>query len=206
MISGSLQFCAARVIPEKANIPVALLHNYNLGTIMGDSIMKQIKLTQGYVALVDDEDFEWLNQWKWCIQKNERNNYAMRGKYAKGGGGLERETIKMHRVILNAQKGQEIDHINHNGLDNRKQNIRICTHQQNMQNQSCNKNTSSKYKGVTFDKKAGRWRAQIRHNNITTRLGVFKIEQVAAKAYDAKAKELFGEFAYLNFSEKTMDD
>src|SRR6266513_4663456 len=88
-------------------------------------LMKKIKLTKGKYALVDDVDFEWLNQWKWHITTNR---YASRTLWP------SKKDVYMHRIILNAQKGQEVDHINRDPLDNRRSNISLCTHAQNMAN------------------------------------------------------------------------
>lgn len=155
---------------------------------------KRILLTQGKVALVDDEDYEWLNQWKWYAIKRGNIFYAARyiGKWPK------QRTILMHREILNVPKGAEIDHINCKGLNNRKSNLRICTHQQNTQNQRKPKYKSSKYKGVHWSRIAKKWAATIRHNNKGIHLGYFVNQIEAAKTYNKKAKALFGEFARLN--------
>jgi hypothetical protein len=102
----------------------------------------------------------------------------------------------MHRVILNAPKGLMVDHINHDTLDNRKENLRIVTNQQNTFNQKL-KNHSSKYKGVTWNSNSEKWCARIRHNK-PIYLGLFKDEKEAGMAYNEGAKKYFGEFALLN--------
>ena len=101
--------------------------------------MKKIKLTQGKVALVDDGDFEWLSQWKWTYKNG---GYAYRSIGSKGH-------IFLHRAIMKSPKNLEIDHINGNGLDNRRSNLRFATHKQNIRNQQKQKNRTSKYKGVS---------------------------------------------------------
>ena len=101
----------------------------------------------------------------------------------------------MHREIMKPSKVEVIDHINHNKLDNTKENLRCCTKQQNEMNKVKRSNTSSKFKGVT---KINKWMASITFNNKTINLGYFNTEKEAAKIYNVKAKELFGEFAYLN--------
>ncbi len=173
-----------------------------VGSFIG-AIMEKIELSQGKFALVDDGDCKWLSQWKWSAQKSNRKWYAIRSLYKDGN---KIATIRMHREILNTPKGREVDHINHNGLDNQRCNLRVCTHQQNMQNQRENRNTSSRFKGIYFEKACSNrpWRAQLRHNNTTHHLGDFTDEIDAAKAYDRKAIELFGEFACTNFSEVTI--
>lgn len=105
----------------------------------------------------------------------------------------------MHRAILNVPKGYKTDHRNHNGLDNRKQNLRIATNSENQQNQKIRKNGTSQYKGVSWNSKHKLWYAQIKLNNKVKWLGDYKNEIEAAKAYDEAAKELFGEFALTNF-------
>ena len=156
---------------------------------MGVFIMKKIKLTQGKFALVDDEDFEYLNKYKWfCLNKR----YACTNKNVN----KKRNAILMHRLIMNlTDRKIEVDHKDHNGLNNQKNNLRKCTHQENLKNRlACGK---SKYLGVSVC--ANRYLGFIKSNNKTIYLGIHKTEMEAAKAYDAKAKELHGEFANLNF-------
>lgn len=161
---------------------------------------KQITLTQGKFTIVDDEDFEWLNQWKWCANKIHNIWYAIRGlihseKIANG----KHICILMHRQIMNCPKGFEIDHQDHNGLNNQKSNLRICTRNQNQHNQKIQTRIkSSQFKGVYWDKSTKRWPAQIKYNSKRIHLGGFGSEIEAAKAYDKAAKRLFGEFARLN--------
>ena len=150
-----------------------------------------IPLTQNKFAIVDDFNYEWLNQWKWYV-----NNRGYAFRQIKRGNNTK--TIMMHRLIVDAKIGQLSDHINHNGLDNRNENLRICDRFQNQHNRKPNKNTSSKYKGVSFDKKRKKWYVKIECKGKRYRLGRFDCEIEAAKAYDAKARELHGEFAYLN--------
>lgn len=154
--------------------------------------MKKISLTQGKFAIVDDDDYEQLSRWKWYALKRRETFYAVR-KYKR------KTMIFMHRQILQLTKGdsKETDHRNHCGLDNRKQNIRICSKSQNHQNQRPRKLGMSKYKGVVWHKK--KWQVQIGHRGKEIYLGRFDNEIEAAKAYDHKAKELFGEFVYTNF-------
>jgi hypothetical protein len=161
----------------------------NIGT------MKEIKLTQGKVTLIDDEDYDYLSQWKWFAQKDGHTYYAKRNLRSKG---VHTYPI-MHRVIMNTPKGMEVDHIDHNGLNNQKSNLRNCTRSQNQMN--VKPGGESKYLGVYYDKK-GKYkyiRAMIRINNKNIYLGVFSTEIEAARVYDAVAKKYKGEFANLNF-------
>ena len=150
--------------------------------------MKEIQLTKGFVTQVDDEDFEYLNQWKWYIYIDRVYRYAIRKDNKTG------KRIRMHRVILNATNEMLVDHIDHNGLNNQKYNIRLCNNTQNQYNMKGRRNG---FKGVSVEN--SRFRAGIKHQGKTIHLGSFKTEIEAAKAYDKKAAELFGEFAFLNF-------
>lgn len=161
--------------------------------------MKKIQLTQNKIALVDDEDYEWLNRWKWQSQKYKNGTYrATRCKYFPH---LKRgRSVYMSREILNAPKGLCVDHINHNPLDNRRCNLRLCTYSQNGGNQlPINKKMTSNFKGVYQQKIQKRWESRIEFHRKKIYLGTFADEIDAAKAYDLKAKELFGEFALTNF-------
>lgn len=159
---------------------------------------KRIELTQGKFAVVDDADFEFLNQWKWHARRNGRNCYAGRGIRINGMPRI----IGMHQVILNLPSGMKSDHINGDGLDNRRSNLRSCTHCENMRNRSKNIRDSSRYKGVFWDKATQKWRARISINSRETHLGYFDDEEKAACAYNAAARKHFGEFARLNVIEK----
>ena len=158
--------------------------------------MKEIQLTQGKIALVDDENYEYLNQWKWYARKSRNNNYyAGRYFYIKKGF---RIYISMHTDILNPNKQFIIDHINNNGLDNRKINLRICTNAENMKNRPLYKNNSSGFKGVNWSIKSKKWYAYIRNNKIMYNLGCYINVKDAAKAYNNAAIKFHGEFANLN--------
>ena len=158
--------------------------------------MKRIPLTQGKFALVDEEDYEWLNQWKW----HYNNGYATRNQWDP----ITKKQIKilMHRLIMKSSEDMQVDHANHNTLDNRKCNLRICTKFQNMQNSKLQKNRSSKYKGVCWHKDNKKWKAYITYEGKRIHLGYYDIEEEAARVYDKKAIELFGKFAYLNFPQR----
>lgn len=159
--------------------------------------MKKIKLTQGKVALVDDADYDWLSQWKWCVTKQYSGYYAVRNSPLING---KRPMISMHRQILGLERGdkRQGDHQNHNTLDNCRDNLRICTNQQNSFNQKVLLNASSPFKGICWHKMAKKWMAQIMINRKFKYLGIYKSEKDAARAYNQAAKKYHGEFACLN--------
>ena len=159
--------------------------------------MKKIPLTQGKFALVDDGDYEMLNQFKWFALKRPHTFYAARNI----PGGKRQKTIYMHTVIMQTPKDMEVDHRDGNGLINQRYNLRVCTRSQNSQNLLPQGGTS-KYKGVHWYKAGNRWQGHIRHNYKKIHLGYYTDEIEAARAYDEKAKELFGKFAHLNFPER----
>lgn len=163
--------------------------------------MKKIPLTRGKFALVDDADYEHLNQFKWCAHFRSRNYYAERGLYLGGGkANPKRKTIMMHNEIMQPPIGMFVDHRFHNTLDNRRANLRLATIRQNNTNRrSSRSKKSSHYLGVAFEKDRKKWTARIRVNTKGIRLGSFATEIGAAKAYDEAAKKFHGEFANLNF-------
>ena len=194
---NKVQLCADRVIPEKAGHPEPPFCTIKSGAITGDSIMKRIPLTQGKFAIVDDDDYKRLIQYNWHTAKGRNTYYASR--YIKNNGKYT-SRIK-HQDIINIPSGFETDHKNRKGYDNRRCNLRICTRAQNSQNSKPPKTSkhSSRYKGVSWFKQTKKWRAYIKKQNVFTSLGYYKNEIDAARAYDRKAKELFGEFAWTNF-------
>ena len=151
--------------------------------------MKQIPLTQGKFAIVDDADFEWLNQYKWCLSYW---GYAVSRTSKKLG---KQKTIFMHRLILGVPKGMDTDHVNGNRLDNRRANIRACSRTQNNRNKPVQKNNLTKFKGVCFRPEKNRWRALIMANRKRVELGLFKTAEEAHAAYCAAAKKYHGEYA-----------
>jgi len=153
--------------------------------------MREIKLTQGKVALVDDEDYERLNRYRWCAFRNLNTYYASRSISGSA-------TISMHRQILSVSPGKEIDHKDGNGLNNQKDNLRSCTHSQNCANQRSQVNVSSKFKGVFWETGRRKWNASIGVAGQRMHLGRFKTEKAAALVYNVAAINHFGEFARLN--------
>lgn len=159
--------------------------------------MIEIKLSKGKVAMVDDEDYERINKFKWFTYEKlylKCSSYAMTNIRISG----KRRHLQMHRFIMNTPENLQVDHIDHNGLNNQKSNLRNCTRQQNNFNSRSQKGN---YKGVFIDKKNKKnpFRARIRHNTKEIYIGSFKTAKEAGFAYDNKAKELFKEFAHLNF-------
>lgn len=153
--------------------------------------MKEIPLTQGRFALVDDEDFEYLNQWKWQVyrEKNRKTEYAQRTARDEKG---RRKNIRMHRAIM--PTCQDIDHADGNGLNNQKANLRPCSMTQNLGNTSLRRDSTSGYKGVSKMKDCDRWRAQIQYKKKKKHLGLYSTKEEAQAVYRRAAKECFGEF------------
>ena len=160
--------------------------------------MKKIPLTMGKHALVDDEDYEELMKHEWrCATRC----YAVRWVYIEG----KRTLIWMHRVILGLVKGdsKETDHIDGDGLNNQRHNLRAGTHKQNGHNlRPRKKQGTSRYKGVCWHKIYKRWLASIGVNNKKINLGYFDDEKEAALAYDEAARKYHGEFARCNFEQE----
>jgi hypothetical protein len=159
-------------------------------------MIMEIKLTQGLSVIIDACDYEKVSQYKWHAEFLGNNNYCYARTKTKDG------RILMHRLISGAKKGDIVDHANHLTLDNRRENIRICTRQQNAINRNSHKLSSSKYKGVHFEKETSKWSATIKTNNKSKRIGRFNTEEEAAIAYDQYARKIHGEFVCLNFPEE----
>lgn len=154
--------------------------------------MKEVKLTKGKVALVDDEDYEWLNQYSWHASGNADGVFYARG-YFRG------RNVKMHRLILGIldDLGVEGEHIDGDGFNNQRSNLRVATRSQNGANR---KGTGvSKYRGVSFQRKRSKpWMAAVQKDKQWKFIGRYHTEKEAAEAYNRVAAEIHGEFAYLN--------
>jgi hypothetical protein len=182
----------------------------NMGKGISDATkLIKIELTQNKVALVDEIDKDLVER-NWCAYKSGNayksgkhiiRFYATRYEHING----KYKKIRMHRVILERMlgreliKGEDVDHINHDGLDNRRVNLRLATHAENMRNRVKRINCSSEYKGVCWYKPNKKWQAEIRIDGKQKRLGRFESEIEAAKAYDIAAIGAYGEFCCLNF-------
>mgnify|MGYP001616685408 CR=1 FL=1 len=157
---------------------------------------KLIPLTQGKFAIVDDEDFEYLNQHKWHACKRPTTWYAIRNIHKPDG---KQTMIRMHREILKPPSGLETDHKDGNGLNNRRYNLRVATCSQNQQNRRKIRGRTSRFKGVYLRRYNAKWGVAITVKRKTLHLGTFVSETQAAQAYDQAARTHFGEFAHVNF-------
>lgn len=151
---------------------------------------KEISLTKGKVAMIDIEDFELVSQNKWHVS----DGYAARAERIDYG---KYKVVKMHRIVMNCPQGLEVDHLNGDKLDNRKSNLRICTHQQNTQNRKIQTNSGG-YKGVYFYKNKPNWKKRYLAHIKQKNLGCYATALEAARVYNKAALEIFGEFARLN--------
>jgi len=156
---------------------------------------KLISLTQGEFVIVDEDDYELVSRFKWQLDKRKHQKYAKCKVYMGIINGKQIEArIYMHRLIMRPPKGLDIDHINHNGLDNRKNNLRICTRSQNLRNKINGWGKYSKFLGVSkivTGKRKKRWVADITIENKLKRIGYFYTEIEASKAFEAFKKENF---------------
>lgn len=160
--------------------------------------MKRIPLSQSKFAIIDDKDFGLVSQYKWHVKNWRNTSYARTNLHI---GRNKWSPLSMHRFILDAPKEMDVDHINGNGLDNRRKNLRLCSRSENTRNSRKHSQNKSGYKGVWFSNACSPrkpWVTAITFNYKYIHIGVFATKEEAARAYNTKAKELFGEFARLN--------
>ena len=159
-----------------------------------------IPLSKGKVALIDLEDLPRVSQYPWHARQSNRVDHIWYA-YRTGPSG---QKIALHRFLMDAPPGVEVDHVSGDGLDNRRANLRLATHRQNLTNQRKRLNRSSRFKGVHWCKRDVAWVARITVNDRMRCLGYFAVEQDAAQAYNAAALEHWGEFARLNVLPSTV--
>ena len=156
--------------------------------------MAIVQLPRGKSTIIDDSDLEFVKSFRWYASDGTHTSYVRRTT----------DKAALHRLLLCCCLGLQVDHINGNGLDNRRVNLRVVTVAQNQQNRRKTMTGSSQFKGVVFEKRLGRWKARITVNKKLIALGYFSAEIDAALAYDVAAREFFGEFAYLNSPQVTL--
>lgn len=152
--------------------------------------MKEIQLTRGKVTKVDDSDYEWLMTYKWCSFKVGKHWYAVSRR--------DGDFIYMHKLIMSTIGKERVDHVNQDGLDNQRINLRRASQSQNLANRGMNVNNTSGYKGVSWNSQKQKWYARIKVQYEYHFLGYFDDIKVAALAYNKSARAHFGEFAFLN--------
>ena len=162
--------------------------------------MKLLPLTKDKFALVDDDDYYWLSQWNWFAVEIKNIWYARRSKKKGVLRSNEKYEIYLHRIVMKCSNiNFVIDHLDKNGLNNQKENLRICTKSENNKHTSSHKNSSSQYLGVSYDKNRNKWSANLMNNGKRILFKRYNTEIEAAKAYDITAKTQFGVYANLNF-------
>lgn len=155
--------------------------------------MKTISLSKGYEALVDDDDYDWLLEYKWHALKGAGSREPYAATNIKIDGKWKRAW--MHKILLNAGSDQVVDHIDGNTLNNQKSNLRLATKTQNQQNRRGRRDSKSGYKGVSYESRKGYWRARIKVNGKLLSLGSFATPEEAHEAYKTAALKYFGEFS-----------
>ncbi len=157
--------------------------------------IRYIPLTRGYFAIVDAADYDWLSQYKWTAIVCGNSVYPVRNDHG--------HSVLMHRQIMQPAPGEVVDHIDGNGLNQRRANMRCCSQGQNLLNRKAWTAKKSKYKGVRWSKRSRKWIAEITLHGKRQWLGTFEKEEDAARAYDRRARELFGQYARPNFPDES---
>lgn len=162
--------------------------------------MKEIPMSNkpDVVAWVDDDDYERLSKHRWRAKGDRSTFYAYTDIYV----GDKRKMVSMHSMVINLEGKPQVDHIDHNGLNNQKTNLRAATHAENQRNRGKEKGNTSGFKGVSWHKGAGKWQASIRIDGKLVNMGVWETKEEAARAYDRAAKSKHGAFAKLNFPQE----
>lgn len=149
-----------------------------------------ITITHGLTVIIDESDLPLVSPYTWMLKsKAQWDRYACTK--------IKNKRITLHRFLMSPELSQHVDHINGDTLDNRRSNLRLCTNTDNARNARLRHDSTTGFKGVS--KAGGRWVAQIRRNGTTWHIGSYQTPEDAARSYDAQAKILFGEFAWLNF-------
>lgn len=156
-----------------------------------------IEISGGAEVKLDSVDVDLVSGFKWSAQKNRGTQYAQSTVNHESG----RRNIMMHRLIMSAPKGMQVDHINGDGLDNRRSNLRLVTNSQNSYNRGVAKNNVSGFKGVGFHKKSGKWQARIAVDRKRKHIGLYDTPEQAAEAYEAESKKLHGVYSWANRGE-----
>lgn len=149
----------------------------------------------GLFAIIDEADYPLVSGYRWVPAIRNKTTYAIADKPSSNG---KRQSVLMHRLLTDVPADRDVDHINENGLDNRRENLRVATKGQNAANAGLKASNTSGYRGVSFNKNAGKWQAYLKHDRTRIHLGLWLTAEDAARAFDAKAIEIWGEFARLN--------
>lgn len=162
--------------------------------------MKEIPLTKGMVALVDDEDYELVSQYRWFARQHRNTYYATRNYRDEHG---RKRPVDMHLLLMGRDEaGREVDHADGNGLNDQRANLRWATPSEQRRNSAMHRDNRTGFKGVSFDKERGMFVAQLTSNYQKVFHARFRTAEEAARAYDEKAREVFGSFARLNFPDE----
>lgn len=163
------------------------------------NLYRKVPLKNGLYAIIDEDDYKFISYFRWSIRECPHTTYAFCNIRDQD---MKWTTCSMHRFIMSSPKGLIIDHINHDGLDNRKDNLRICSAAENVRNSRGKRIRKHKYKGIRWNKGSNKWESKIVFNRKEIYLGGFDSPELAAKAYNSGATKYHGEFACLNIIEE----